>query len=320
MIIQAILFLVGLVGLTVGAEWLIRGGARLARSFGLTALVVGLTVVAFGTSAPELVVSSLASARGQGDMAIGNVVGSNIVNIALILGLAAIVNPMQVDRSLVRRDIPVMIGAGVLLGALVLDGTLSRLDGAVLLAIFAVNLVHSIATARRSAREGRIAAGEVEGLVVPAPSARMSSTGLVLLGLLALIVGAQLLVGSAVFFARTLGISELVIGLTIVAIGTSLPEMATSIIAAVRRENDIALGNIVGSNLFNTLAILGVAALVNPLPVASSIIRFDLPFMLIVSAALLPLAWTGLRLSRGEGGLLFASYALFAYLLLDRAF
>ncbi len=301
----------GLFLLYVGAEGLVRGATRLARSLGVSGLVVGLTVVAFGTSTPELVVSTLSAFRGRADVALGNVVGSNIVNIGLILGLSATVYPLRVELRLVRREIPVVIGVSLLLLGLLWDGSLGRLDAGLLLAAFGAYLAFVLLTAQNPPTDAEAAYRDFEDAPLPfEPPAtrRVPALGLVLIGLAGLVLGAHLLVESSVWFARQLGMPELVIGLTVVAAGTSLPELATSVVAAIRRTPDIAVGNVVGSNIFNILAILGVAGLVRPLEAAPALLRLDGPVMLAAAVLLLPLAWTRFRLERWEGALLLIGY------------
>ena len=256
----------GLVLLVAGAEVLVRGAARLAAQFGISPLVIGLTVVAFGTSAPETAVSVQASLNGSGDIAIGNVVGSNIANVLLILGMTALVAPLVVSRQLIRLDVPIMIGASLVTFGLAWDGQLSRIDGAIL---FSAVVIYTLFLVISSRRESAAAADDEFakefGLDEPAkPHAGLINAGLVLAGLVLLVVGSNFLVEGAVALARALGLSELVIGLTVIAVGTSLPELATSIMAAFRGERDIAVGNIVGSNIFNLLCVLGLASLVSP--------------------------------------------------------
>lgn len=319
MLIQILAFAAGLLLLYLGAEGLVRGASRLARSLGVSALVVGLTVVAFGTSMPEMVVSTLAAARGQSDVSLGNVVGSNIVNIALILGLAAVVFPLRVELRLLAREIPLMIGVSLGLLLLMLDGDLGRVDAAVLLVAFAGYLVFVSRAARTSPPtiEEEFSAFEETSLPLVVAPRRAPDVLLILLGLGALVGGAHLLVESSVFFARRMGVPELVIALTLVAAGTSLPELATSVVAAFRKSPDIAIGNIVGSNIFNILAILGVSAALWPLQAAPSLLRFDTPVMIGVAVLLLPLAWTRFELTRWEGAFLLAGYgAYLAFLLL----
>ena len=324
MLNQAGLFCVGLVGLYFGAEWLVRGSARLARSFGVGPLVVGLTIVAFGTSAPELVVSAVAAARGEGDLALGNVVGSNILNLALIVGAAAMLRPMVVRMSLVYRESPVMVAAAVALPVLGLDGTLSRADGVVLLAAFGAYLFYVIRAARRESgfveeefREFQ-AAEAIERRADPRAAGRLPNVGWTVLGIAALLAGAQLMVGAAVYFARAAGVSDLVVGLTVIALGTSLPELATSTVAARRGEADIALGNALGSNIFNVFCILAVAALVRPIHVQAALFRFEVPVLIGVSALFPLLAWTRRRIGRLEATLLLACYVGFTVTLIVR--
>ncbi|HVS32558.1 MAG TPA: calcium/sodium antiporter [Thermoanaerobaculia bacterium] len=318
---QLLAFAAGLVLLYYGAEWLVRGSARIARALGITPLVIGLTVVAFGTSAPELVVSVLASMRGESNVALGNVVGSNILNIALILGLSAVIHPLLVQSSLVARELPVMIGATLAIAVVGWNGSVSRVEGVVFLACFVLYLWFVVALARRAPQSAQIEYDEYEVALKlePAGESRQWDYLLVAGGLAALVVGAHLLVTAAVAFARMLGISDLVIALTVVAVGTSLPELATSAIAAMRGEADIAVGNIVGSNIFNVLLILGAAAAVNPLAVDPGLLRFEIPVCIAVSAILLPFALTRLTIERWEGAVLLAAYVAFTAYIVMRA-
>lgn len=322
MLIQAVLFLVGITALYYGAEWLVQGAARLARAAGITPLVVGLTVVAFGTSAPELVVSVVASLRGQGDIALGNVVGSNIMNLALIVGVAAVICPLAVQMTLILREAPIMVAASVLVPLLMLDGSLSRLDGGALVVLLVAYLVFVVRASRRETSEVQSEFEHFEDSENRGPSPASSTwrnVGLVALGTTVLVGGAQFLVGSAVFFARAIGISELVVGLTVVAIGTSLPELATSVVAAMRGEPDIALGNAVGSNIFNLLSILGFAALAAPLAASTELLVFEIPVMVGISILFPVLAYARRRLGRWEGALLLACYVGFTVVLLVRS-
>ena len=308
--------LVGLVLLTVGAEALVRGASSLARAVGISPLVVGLTVVAYGTSAPELAVGVQAGLAGQGDIAVGNVVGSNIFNVLFILGLSALITPLVVAQQLVRREVPLMIGVSIALVVMVLDGVLGRIEG-LLLAAGAVG--YTVFAVRESRRESRAIREEYakefggNGPARATPAHLALQVGLLLAGLAMLVFGAQQLVEGAVTIARTLGVSELVIGLTIVAAGTSLPEVATSVMAAIRGERDIAVGNVVGSNIFNILLILGVTGAIAPsgLAVAPSVLAFDLPVMIAVAVACLPVFFTGHLIARWEGGLFLAYYVAY---------
>lgn len=322
MLIDAVMFAGGLAALYYGAEWLVRGAARLARSLGISAIIVGLTIVAFGTSAPELIVTILAAARGQPDVAVGNVVGSNIVNIGLILGLSAVVSAMRIQAGIILREMPIMIGAALALIALGADGVISRADALLLLACFIGFVLYMLRAARRGSApvlEAEFQDFEQDSGMMPTGAGRGRDVLLILLGLVALVVGAELLVRAAVSLARAAGVSELVIGLTIVSVGTSLPELATSVVAAFRREADIAVGNVVGSNIFNVLVVLGIAPLVNPIAVASSLYDFEMWVMLAFSLLLPILCRSGLRLARVEGGLLIVGYAIFIWALIARS-
>ncbi|HEV2150253.1 MAG TPA: calcium/sodium antiporter [Longimicrobiaceae bacterium] len=320
MLLQAILFIVGAAGLYFGAEWLVRGSSRLACSFGVSALVVGLTVVALGTSAPELVVSTLAAIRGDGGVAVGNVVGSNILNLALIIGVAALLMPLQVQMRLIFREAPVMVAAALTLPILAWDGALSRVDGALLAVAFAGYLAFVIRSARHEPEEVLAEYAEFKELQGHGSEAstRLRDTGLLVVGLAVLAVGAHLLVEAAVFFARAAGVSDVVVGLTVVAVGTSLPELATSVVAALKKEADIALGNAIGSNVFNSLIILGTASLARPIVVDVAIFDFEVPVMLAISIAFPLLAYARRPLRRPEGAFLLVFYAAFTSVLLVR--
>jgi len=307
--------------LVAGAEVLVRGAAKLAAQFGISPLVIGLTVVAFGTSAPETAVSVQAALNGSGDIAIGNVVGSNIANVLLILGMTALVAPLVVSRQLIRLDVPIMIGASLVTFGLAWDGELSRIDGALLFtAVVVYTLFLIISSRREKAAEVDDEFAKEFGLDEPAkPHAGLINAGLVIAGLVLLVVGSNFLVEGAVALARALGLSELVIGLTVIAIGTSLPELATSIMAAFRGERDIAVGNIVGSNIFNLLCVLGLASLVSPqaIGVSSNALAFDFPVMIAVAVACLPIFFAGYCIKRWEGALFVAYYVAYTlYLVL----
>lgn len=312
----------GLLLLIFGAELLVRGASRLAASYGVPPLLVGLTIVAMGTSAPELAVAIGAAFNGRPEIVIGNVVGSNILNVLLILGMSALIVPLTVARELIRLDVPLLIGASVLTFVLAYNGHFSRFEGSVLLlGFFAYNAFQIIQAKRQRPLENdefERAFGKPRGAL-----ARLwRNIALILGGLGLLILGANWLVDSAVSIAAAAGVSELVIGLTVVAIGTSLPEIATSLIAALRGERDIAVGNIVGSCLFNLLCVLGFAAVLAPTPIAVSdaALHFDLPVMTAVAIACLPIFATGHQIARWEGAVFLAYYIAYtAYLLLDAA-
>ncbi len=311
----------GLVLLVAGAEVLVRGAAKLAAQFGIPPLIIGLTVVAFGTSAPETAVSVQAALDGSGDLAIGNVVGSNIANVLLILGMTALVAPLIVSRQLIRLDVPIMIGASLLTFGLAWDGSLSRLDGALLFAGVLAYTGFLIYSARKDKGGDDDEFAKEFGLdEAPKPYAWAINLGLIIAGLVLLVTGSNFLVEGAVTLARALGISELVIGLTVVAVGTSLPELATSILAAIKGERDIAVGNIVGSNIFNLLCVLGLASLVSPaaISVSPNALAFDFPVMIAVAVACLPIFFAGYRINRWEGLLFLAYYVAYTlYLILS---
>lgn len=309
----------GLILLVAGAEILVKGAAKLAAQFGIPPLIVGLTVVAFGTSAPETAVSVQAALDGSGDLAIGNVVGSNIANVLFILGVTALIAPLIVSRQLIRLDVPIMIGASLLALALGWDGALSTLDGALLFACiigYTAFLIISSRREKQNAADDEFAR-EYGLQEAPKPYAWLINLALVVVGLVLLVTGSNFLVTGAVSLARALGLSELVIGLTVVAIGTSLPELATSVLAVIRGERDIAVGNIVGSNIFNLLCVLGLAALVSPEPilVAANALMFDFPVMIAVAVACLPIFFSGYRINRWEGLLFLAYYAAYTFYL-----
>ncbi len=314
-----VLALAGLGLLVTGSELLVRGASRLAAALGISPLVIGLTVVAFGTSAPELAVSLKAAVTGQADIALGNVVGSNLFNVLFILGLSAVVTPLVIRQQLIRIDVPIMIGVSVLALLLARDGRIGRPDGLLLASGLAGYTLLAIRLGRREGAE--VAAEYAREYDRPARRARdaVLNVGFVALGLAALVLGSRWLVTGAVAAATALGVDELVVALTVVAAGTSLPEVATSVTAAARGERDIAVGNVVGSNIFNLLGVLGLSAAVAPegLPVAPAALRFDLPVMLAVAVACLPVCFTGARIVRAEGLLLLAAYAAYTvYLIL----
>jgi cation:H+ antiporter len=302
-----LIFVGGLVALYLGADLMVRSASKLARHLGVSALVIGLTVVAMGTSMPELLVGVVAAVRGRGDITVGNVVGSNIANIALILGIAALIRPIRVQMRLLVREVPIMILASVVFYGLALDGTLSRWDGLLLLAGFAAFTLYLVEGSRRESP----AIEQEYQRFVPVGGALAVHAVLTLVGLLVLLGGAHLVVSGAAAAARWLGVSELAIGLTIVAVGTSLPELATAVAASIQEEGDILVGNVVGSNLFNLLAVLGAAPLARPLGIAPSVISAEAPVMLAVSALLLPFVWHRLRLTRWEGAVFLVAYAAF---------
>ncbi|WP_369055668.1 calcium/sodium antiporter [Kineococcus terrestris] len=322
MLVDTALLLGGLVALTVGGEWLVRGASRLARALGVSPLVVGLTVVSMATSAPELAVSIGAALSGAAPLAVGNVVGSNTVNVLVVLGLAAVVAPVPVQRSVLRTDLPAVVGFSVLLLLLALDQRVGTVDGAVLVVLLAAHVAWTVHRERRSAGQ-EPADGELTPGPRPRPAARavVRDLALVVVGTGSLVLGAELLVRGATSIAADLGVSELAIGLTVVAVGTSLPEVVTSVLAAARGEHGIAVGNVLGSNLFNIGAVAGLTAVVAPdgLPVTVPSLQLDLPVMIAAAVLLLPLARTGGRITRLEGSLMLLAWAGYTTYLLARA-
>ncbi|WP_182869395.1 calcium/sodium antiporter [Stieleria mannarensis] len=308
----------GLVVLTIGAELLVRSASKLAVAAGISPLVVGLTVVAIGTSAPELVVSVQSTWRGQPDVAMGNVVGSNIFNVLLILGISALIIPLRVSQQLIRFDVPLMIGLSALVWGFAWDGRLGRIDGALLvtglvgyltLAVWKSRKEQAAVNAEYESEYGATSTISIGGMVL--------NLLLLVVGLALLVLGARWFVDAAIVLARQLGMSELVIGLTIVAAGTSLPEVATSILAAIRGERDIAVGNVVGSNLFNIMGVLGLSGLVSAqgVTVTDTALQLDIPVMVAVAFACLPIFFTGHLIARWEGVLFLAYYGAYtAYL------
>lgn len=304
MLLQSILFVVGLVILTVGADVFIRGASGLGERLGLSPFVIGLVIVGFGTSAPELAVNLSAVYGGHPDIAMGNVVGSNIANIGLILGGSALVAPLLVHVRMLRVEVPILIAASVLLWLMALDGMLGRLEGALLL----LGQIGVLFVVLRASKAEPIEVRE-EFAEVAKPVHSGTKTGIfLLLGLIGLVLGGVIAVDAAVDIARSFGISELVIGLTVVAIGTSLPELASSVVAGLRGKGDIAVGNVVGSNLFNILFIVGASASLMPLPVNESLIQVELPVMIFFTLALVPLMRRNMKVTRGEGVFLLLAY------------
>lgn len=309
-----LLFLAGLVLLILGAELLVRGASRLAAAFGVSPLVIGLTIVAIGTASPEIAVSLQAAANGQADLTLGNVLGSNIFNILFILGVTSIVAPIVIAEQLIRKDAPILLGVSLLTFALAFDGNLGAMDGAILGLLLAAYITFAL---KQSRSESKIVQKEYAEEYAQKEPRTLRNTVInivfILIGLGLLIFGSNWLVDSAVQIARVLGVSELVIGLTIVAVGTSLPEVATSVIAALKGESDIAVGNAVGSNIFNLLGVLGIGALVSPdgIAVAERVLQFDMLAMVFVALVTLPVFYLDRRISRMEGALLLTYYIMY---------
>jgi cation:H+ antiporter len=288
LILEVLLLLGGFAALYFGADWMVRGAARLESSLGLSPIVIGLTVVSLGTSAPELVVAVLASVQGSGDLAVGNVLGSNLANIGLILGGTALVSPLFVLERVVRREIPIMILMTLLFFPLILDLKVGRGDGVILCLLLATYLTYVFHQGKRApagllSEYWQLAGGARSR----ARRAVLMDVGLLVAGALGLVLGGKAIVESATFLARTSGISEMTVGLTLVALGTSLPELATSLMAAVRKQTDIAVGNVIGSNIFNLAGVMGVAGAVKPIPVEAGVLRVEYPAVLALSVLVL---------------------------------
>ncbi len=299
-----VLLILGLVLLVVGAEALVRGASKLAAIAGISPLVIGLTIVAYGTSSPEMAVSTMTALSGQADIAVGNVVGSNIFNVLFILGVSALVSPLIVAQQLIRLDVPIMIGVSVLALVFGLDGNISRVDGIILFTLAVLYTIFLIYQGRKEPnlevqaeydQYGRNSGGSAGQLLI--------NLAYIAVGLVLLVIGSRWLVDGSITIARIFGVDELVIGLTIVAVGTSLPELATSVVASLKGERDIAVGNVVGSNIFNILAVLGLAGIVSPagVTVSDAAIRFDIPIMIAVAIACLPVFVSGNLIARWEG-------------------
>jgi cation:H+ antiporter len=313
------LLLAGLLALVAGAEVLVRGASRLALSWGISPLVVGLTIVALGTSAPEVAVAIGASIEGKVNIAMGNVVGSNIFNVLFVLGVSALIAPLVVDKQIIRQEVPIMVGTSVLLMVLSLDGRLSTPESVMLTALLVAYTAFLIIQSRKQSENATDEFDQMLGKESTWGSHWAVQLSMIVAGLVLLVVGSRWLVSAATAFALDLGVSELIIGLTIVAAGTSMPEVATSVMASLRGERDIAIGNVVGSCIFNILGSLGIAGIVAPagLQVASAILNFDIWVMLAVAFACLPVFVTGRKIARWEGAVFLGYYVAYTvYLIL----
>jgi cation:H+ antiporter len=347
LLIQSILFIAGITGVYFGAEWLVKGSSKLSRDLGIRPIVIGLTVVAFGTSSPELAVSLTASIKGSNDIAIGNIIGSNIANIGLILGIAAIVFPLKVERIIMKRELPLMIAISAGFYFMAIDKKIGFVDGLILFTgiIFFISYqIYNTLNSKRKSGNSEDSASEYSSLAASAHSSTQHSDSdipvdktcitertdkqspagrkyllfnilYIVVGLACLLIGSHVLVKAAIFIAGGMGVSEMVIGLTVVAFGTSVPEMATSVVSVLRREADICVGNVIGSNIFNILMVIGSVALVRPLNVARETLFFEFPVMILFSIALIPMIRGNLRVNRLEGCLLVAGYFVFIFLL-----
>ncbi len=320
MLYNALLFILGIAALIGGAEALVRGASRLARSFGVSPLVIGLTIVAIGTTSPEIAVTVGAVLKDSPDIAVGNIVGSNITNVLVILGLTAVISPLAVHVQVIRQEAPIMIGAALLYIVMASDGQLGRTDALILVLLMPVYMFYLIRQSRAESSETRqtyeeaiVKSGRLEGRW-------LVQVLLIAGGIALLVIGSRWLVTSAVAFAREFGVSELVIGLTVIALGTSMPEIATSVLAALRGESDIAVGNVIGSNTFNILGALGVAGAIGPdgLPIAPAVMHFDNWVMIAAALACLPVFMAGRRIGRTKGIMFLGFYAAYVtYLILD---
>ncbi|MBI4981170.1 calcium/sodium antiporter [Candidatus Woesearchaeota archaeon] len=317
MLLEIFFFAAGLALLVKGADWLVDHSAHLARTIGISPLIIGLTVVAFGTSLPEMVVSTFAAVKGSADISIGNIVGSNIANIGLILGISALIRVLPIQLSTLIYEMPFLLVSAFLLMLLSNDRnlflhesfTLSRIDGLILLAMFGLFLLYIIRNAREQQQEAAVK--KEYGKKYGKKHLLWKDIALIGAGLTALIIGGRIVVDNAVKIALGLGISEAFIGLTIIAVGTSLPELMTSLVAAYKKQADIAVGNIVGSNIFNILLILGVSSLIAPLTVNPIMLFVDMTIMVLFSIALLAFVTTGRRITRGEGAVLLLGYVAY---------
>jgi cation:H+ antiporter len=309
MLINILLFLLGLLFLYTGATWLVKGSSALAVLLGVRPLLVGITVVAFATSTPELIVSLIASLKGSSDLALGNIVGSNIANIGLILGLSGLLAPLHINISFLRKELPILTAVSLLFYGLSLDLNIGLTDGSILLVAFTLFMVFASITAIKEGNSG-------SALALPRlERGRIGGKAKILLaifaGVAALFAGGELLTRAAISMAREFGISEIIIGLTLVSVGSSLPELVTAIVASLQKENDICIGNLIGSNIFNILFVGGLAAVVSPINVAKEQLTFYLPVMLVYTVSMMPMMKTGLVLKRWEGTLLLVTYVGF---------
>lgn len=307
MLVPAIVFLIGLILLYYGAESMVTGSSRLALSFGVRPLVIGMTIVALATSMPEMMVTVMALIRGSSDLAAGNIIGSNIANIALILGAASLVSPLHVARRTLLREIPMMIGASALLFLFSLDGRLAFVDGLLLFSGLILFLIYCL----RSAREEGLERPLAEELVREGKKRREKDLLFIVLGFFGLGIGAEMMVRSAVEIARFFGVTELIIGMSVMALGTSLPELAASMVSIWRGEIELSVGNVIGSNIFNIMFVFGLCPIFQEITIDPETLRFQMPVMLLMSFLLLPLIRRRMRLGKSEGALLLSSYVVF---------
>jgi cation:H+ antiporter len=307
--LSIVLLVVGIILLFLGGEGLVKGASRLARILGISPVVIGLTVVAFGTSAPEFVVSLIAVLKGSNDIVLGNIIGSNISNIGLILGIGALISPLIIQGRLIKVEVPIMLIVSLILSGLAWGLSFGLFQG---IFLFGALIVFTIYSYFGSKKEPKIVEEEYEEFISHDGPA-WKQILFIVLGLAGLIIGARFVVDSAIFLARIVGVSELVISITVVAIGTSLPELSTTIVAAMKKEHDIIVGNIIGSNIFN-IGILGLVSIIHPIKVDSALLKSEFPIMLFFSILILPIMMTGKKISRLEGTLLLLLYCGFIYL------
>ena len=315
MLFQSIAFFLGVFGVYIGAEWFFKGSSNLSRDLGIKPIIIGLTVVAFGTSTPEFAVSLTAAVKGSDKISIGNIIGSNIANLGLVLGITAIVFPLRVERIIMKKELPLMIGISCLFFFMAMDRRIGVVDGVILftgIVLYIGYQIYNILSSNNSRnRSNRI---KIQDLIINKKTLLLNIV-FIALGLGSLLLGSQWLVKSAICIAGRLGISEMVIGLTVVAMGTSIPEMATSVVSAFRKETDICVGNIIGSNIFNILLVIGSVALIKPLTITPETLFFELPVMLLFSIALIPMIRGNLAVNRIEGFLLVSGYLIFIFFL-----
>ena len=307
LLVNIFYFIIGISGLIIGGEMLVRGSSRFAKDLGISPIIIGLTVVAFGTSSPEFVVCLTAALQGASDITIGNIVGSNIANIALILGMAAIIKPIRIHESILKVQTPFMIFLTMLVFIIALNHYIGRFEGLLIFLTLPLLIFYSIYSYKNNSGEDKENRGTSKRHII--------QLLMITLGLAFLIFGARLTVSSGISFARTFGLSELVIGVTIIAIGTSLPELSTAIFSAIKNEHEIVVGNVIGSNIFN-LGILGLVALIHPISVNPAALKLDFPVMIVLSVLIFPIMKIGSRISRIEGVLLVCFYIGFIYYLL----
>ncbi len=305
-------FTAGIVILYLGAEWTVKGSSNIAMFLGIRPIIIGLTIVSIGTSLPELVVSVVAAINKSKDIALGNIIGSNIANIGLVLGLSAIIKPLKISTPTIKKEIPIMIGVSLLLYVLAMDNKISQMDGIILFIGIVLFIVYCVYDARHSNESGEGIAGDLNSIAKKKRSVRYELL-ITFVGLIGIVLGAKLMVDSAVFIARTFGLSELFIGMTIVAIGTSLPELATSMVAAYEGKMEISVGNVIGSNIFNICMVIGLVSIISPFDVDRLTLNREFLIMLAFSILVLPLAIHNKTLTRTKGMLFFFGYGWFIW-------